>query len=190
MGIQQRRMPVRTSRWETTPSVLASRPTSSFNNDPKQAPPPSKTILTSNNPTPAASAPSEYRGNRRTSGFDPQPSGGTISSAEPVPETTAMPSMQENINPTQPSERFTPTMKVGIIENKGGEQERQEYQKQLQLQKEARDREFQNKLKSITDGVQTSPSKSNNSVNLDPYGGSGDNKNTRDRLSMLKMRFD
>lgn len=72
------------------------------------------------------------------------------------------------------------------MQNKGGEEERAAYNSQLQSQKAQRDRDFAKKLESITSTV---PSQAAGTVNMDPYG-AGDGSNTRDRLSMLKMRFD
>ena len=57
-----------------------------------------------------------------------------------------------------------------MLQNKGGEGERQAYQAQLNSMKAQRDREFAQKLEGIKSAVPASAEASSN-VNLDPYGG-------------------
>lgn len=92
--------------------------------------------------------------------------------------------------PSQPK----PEAKVDLLENKGGEEERMAWQQQLEAQKAQKDSEFRKKLESIKNGGSPAPKadfRNNSRVSLDPYGGSPEHTgSTRDRLAVLKQRFD
>ena len=76
----------------------------------------------------------------------------------------------------------------GVLRRTRGRGERASYIKQLEQNKLARDREFQSKLNNVGKGVGGNTVTS--TFNMDPYRSSASSGSTRDRLSMLKMRFD
>merc|ERR1712216_803879 len=165
-------MPARTSRWETTPSVLSTRSSSTINNDPLQAAP----ILSSNpiaaKPVEVAVTTSEYKGSKRASRFDAPTSSAPVSAPSSASES-------ENIQPVGISSAPAPAptrakdlgMKVDLLENKGGEAERAAYQQQLENMKQQRDRAFMEKLESIKNAVPAASESS--SINTDPYNTTG-----------------
>merc|ERR1711907_889989 len=154
MGATKANMPARTSRWSSVPSVLQTR--QAPNNDPRQDRPQFCV-----NPIESVAAPasvtvpvtSEYRGKRRASRFDPQPPTSPVSVSVcegPAHASLSASTETENVPPVRSQiGDYKPTMKPDLIANKGGEEERQQYQKELNLYKEARDRDLQQRLNEL-----------------------------------------